>query len=104
MAAGAFPTVCIFRPTVGSELENVAPPDPEPMQDVFAHLYEACRDAGLPVGILPIEVSLVVQPEEAAGLLPSRLSSSLYECKLSLLRALARPYVPGRRGRSRTDA
>ena len=28
VAAGAFPTVCIFRPTVGSELEHATPPDP----------------------------------------------------------------------------
>ncbi len=70
VAAGAFPTVCIFRPTVGSELENTPPPRPDEMREVFAHLYEACRDAGLPVGILPIEVSLVVQPEEAADRWP----------------------------------
>ena len=69
------------------------PPPAEPMKDVFAHLYEACRDAGLPIGILPIEVSLVVQPEEAADLASPRLSSSLYEWKLSAFRALARPYV-----------
>ena len=70
VAAGAFPTVCIFRPTIGSELENAPPPDPGAMREVFAHLYEACRDAGLPIGILPIEVSLVVQPEETADLVP----------------------------------
>ncbi len=91
--AGAFPTVCIFRPTVGSELENAAPPDPSAMKEVFAHLYEACREAGLPIGILPIEVSLVVQPEEAAGLAAPTLSSRLYEWKLGALRSLARPYV-----------
>jgi hypothetical protein len=93
VAAGAFPTVCIFRPTVGSELEDAAPPDPEAMKDVFAHLWEACRDAGLTVGVLPIEVSLVVQPEETAGLLVPTLSSRLYQWKLAALRQLARPYV-----------
>ena len=97
VAAGAFPTVCIFRPTVGSELENEPPPDPEAMKDVFAHLYEACRDAGLPVGVLPIEVSLVVQPEEAAGLVQPTLSSRVYEWKLAALRQLARPYVAWKR-------
>ena len=91
--AGAFPTVCIFRPTVGSDLEHEAPPDPGAMREVFAHLYEACRDAGLPIGILPIEVSLVVQPEEARGLVPNTLAGRLYEGKLSALRVLARPYV-----------
>ncbi len=97
VAAGAFPTVCIFRPTVGSELENESPPDPEAMKDVFAHLYEACRGAGLPVGILPIEVSLVVQPEEAAGLARPSFSSRLYQWKLAALRQLARPYIAWKR-------
>jgi hypothetical protein len=95
--AGAFPTVCIFRPTIGSELENEPPPDPEAMKDVFAHLYEACRDAGLPVGVLPIEVSLVVQPEETADLLPPSLSTRLYQWRLAALRQLARPYVAWKR-------
>jgi hypothetical protein len=46
------------------------------------------------VGILPgIQVSLVVQPEEAADLVPATLSSRLYEMKLTALRALAKPYV-----------
>ncbi len=97
VAAGAFPTVCIFRPTVDSELENTPPPDPEAMKDVFAHLYEACRDAGLPVGVLPIEVSLVVQPEETADLLPPSLSTRLYQWKLAALRQLARPYIAWKR-------
>ena len=95
--AGAFPTVCIFRPTIGSELENEPPPEPEAMKDVFAHLYQACRDAGLPVGVLPIEVSLVVQPEETADLLPPSLSTRLYQWKLAALRQLARPYVAWKR-------
>ena len=91
--AGAFPTVCIFRPTAGSELEREPPPDPEAMKTVFAHLYEACRRAGLPVGILPIEVSLVVQPEEAADLAPPGAGFRLYAWKLAALKQLARPYV-----------
>ena len=64
---------------------------------MFAHLYEACRDAGLPVGVLPIDVSLVVQPEEAAGLVAPSLSSRFYEGKLAALRQLARPYVAWKR-------
>jgi sodium-dependent dicarboxylate transporter 2/3/5 len=93
VAAGAFPTVCIFRPTLGSELEGEPPPDPEAMKEVFAYLYEACRREGLPVGILPIEVSLVVQPEEAASLAPSPGPFHIYEWKLALMRTLAKPYV-----------
>ena len=97
VAAGAFPTVCIFRPTVGSDLENASPPDPGAMREVFAHLYEACRDAGLPIGILPIEVSLVVQPEEAEGLIEPSFSSQLYQWKLAALRQISRPYVAWKR-------
>ena len=97
VAAGAFPTVCIFRPTIGSDLENAPPPDPGAMREVFAHLYEACRDAGLPIGILPIEVSLVVQPEETADLVPRTLSGYAYRWKLAALRQLARPYVDWKR-------
>ena len=97
VAAGAFPTVCIFRPTIGSALENEPPPDPDAMKEVFAHLWEACRKSGLPVGILPIEVSLVVQPEETADLVAPSFSSTLYRWKLGALRRLARPYIAWKR-------
>jgi hypothetical protein len=91
--AGAFPTVCIFRPTIGSEMENVPPPDPEAMRDVFAYLHDACRRAALPIGILPIEVSLVVQPEEAAGLVDPTFAGHTYALRNWALRQLAKPYV-----------
>src|SRR5436190_18801481 len=91
--AGAFPTVCIFRPTVGSEMEHVPPPDPEAMKEVFAYLYESCRRAELPVGILPIEVSLVVQPEETADLVSPTWSGRWYTLRNRALRLLAVPYV-----------
>ena len=41
--AGAFPTVCIFRPTIGSEMEDVPPPDPESMREVFVELQRSRR-------------------------------------------------------------
>jgi hypothetical protein len=91
--AGAFPTVCIFRPTIGSEMEDVPPPEPEAMREVFAYLHESCRRAALPVGVLPIEVSLVVQPEETAGLVEPTLASKAYHLKNWTLRQLARPYI-----------
>lgn len=91
--AGAFPTVCIFRPTIGSEMENEPPPDPEAMKEVFAWMHEVCRDAGLPVGVLPIEVSLVVQPEETAQLVTPNFSSKRYAAKNWALRQIAKPYV-----------
>ena len=67
------------------------------MKEVFAHLWEACRDSGMPVGILPIEVSLVVQPEETRDLVAPSLASSLYAWKLAALKQLARPYVAWKR-------
>jgi sodium-dependent dicarboxylate transporter 2/3/5 len=91
--AGAFPTVCIFRPTVGSAMEHYPSPDPEAMKEVFAYLHEACRRVGLPVGILPIEVSLVVQAEEAGALVPPTLGTRAYKAKNWALRQLAKPYV-----------
>lgn len=91
--AGAFPTVCIFRPTIGSAMQDVPPPDPSAMKDVFAHLHESCRRATLPVGVLPIEVSLVVQAEETAELVQENLRSAWYGFRNRALRWLAVPYV-----------
>jgi len=91
--AGAFPTVCIFRPTIGSEMEDTPPPDPEAMKDVFAYVHDACRRAGIPVGVLPIEVSLVVQPEEAAALVEPRFGDRVYAAKNWMLKQMAKPYV-----------
>jgi hypothetical protein len=91
--AGAFPTVCIFRPTIGSAMEHVPPPDPAAMKEVFAHLHERCRRANLPVGVLPIEVSLVVQAEETEDLVEPNLRSAWYGFRNRALRSMAAPYV-----------
>ncbi len=50
VARGAVPTVCVFRPLVGTDLADVAPPSPEAMRPVFAALYERSVAAGLPGG------------------------------------------------------
>jgi hypothetical protein len=89
---GAFPTVCIFRPLTGSDLETFPPPDPAAMRQVMAYQYEACRNAGIPVGVLPIEVSLVVQPEEGRQLLEDT-GAGFYEFKVAAMKTLAKPYV-----------
>lgn len=91
--AGAFPTVCVFRPTIGSEMENTPPPEPEAMREVFAYVYEACRRGGIPVGVLPIEVSLVVNPEEGGELVEPTLGVRMYQMKLAFLRQAAKPYI-----------
>lgn len=68
-SVGAIPTVCVFRPLKGTDLEDWDPPETEEMIPVFRRLYEACMERGLPVGCAPdIHVSLVMLPEECAGL------------------------------------
>ncbi len=56
-------------------------------------MHEACRDSGIPVGVLPIEVSLVVQADETADLVPPNFSSRMYEWRNRMLRMVARPYI-----------
>jgi hypothetical protein len=90
---GAFPTVCIFRPTVGSDMEAWPPPSSEEMRLVFEHLYEACRKNHIPMDVTPnIEVSLIVQPGDTRYLAPSSWGSSAYALETRVLQRLARPY------------
>ncbi len=91
---GAFPTVCIFRPLVGSVMEDWPAPDPQEMREVMAYQYEACRRARIPIGVLEdIQVSLVVQPEEARELVPAPHGVDWYELGLGFARWMARPYT-----------
>ena len=72
-SVGAIPTVCVFRPLVGTDLEEREPPRTEEMIPVFRRLYEACMERGLPIGCAPnIHVSLVMLPEECRWLSPRR--------------------------------
>jgi hypothetical protein len=67
-SVGAVPTVCVFRPLAGTDLEDEPPPRTEDLVPVFRRLYEACMERGLPIGIAPnIHVSLVLLPEECRG-------------------------------------
>ncbi|MBZ5543666.1 MAG: hypothetical protein LAO07_08305 [Acidobacteriia bacterium] len=90
---GAFPTVCIFRPTIGADMEHWPSPRYEDMLIVFRHLYEACRKNNIPMDVTPnIEVSLIVQPGDTRYLAPDNWASQWYETKMSLAKQLARPY------------
>jgi len=72
-SVGAIPTVCVFRPLVGTDLEDREPPETEAMIPIFRRLYEACMERGLPIGCAPnINVSLVMLPEECRWLSPRR--------------------------------
>lgn len=89
---GAFPTVCVFRPTSGSDMEDWAPPRYDDMRRVMQHVYEACRRRWLPIGAAPnIEVSLVVNPDDAAMLAHRSAGFYVYEMYRRALRLAARP-------------
>jgi hypothetical protein len=90
--AGAFPTVCIFRPTIGSDMQDCAPPTFDDMRTVMAAMYDACRRHRIPIGLAPnIEVSLVVNPDDAALLAPRTAGFYAYEAWRRSLRVAARP-------------
>ncbi len=85
-AVGAIPTVCVFRPLQGTDLEDAAPPQTEELLPVFRRLYEASMAKGLPIGCAPnVHVSLVMLPEECAALSPRRYP--LRELKRRALKA-----------------
>ena len=64
---GAFPTICIFRPTIGSDMADWTPPGYHEMRAVMAAMYDACRRHRIPIGLAPnIEVSLVVSRRRRA--------------------------------------
>ncbi|MGH7337947.1 MAG: radical SAM protein, partial [Myxococcota bacterium] len=72
-SVGAIPTVCVFRPLSGTDLEDAPPPSTEELVPVFRRLYEACMERGLPIGCAPgIHVSLVLLPEECRSLTTRR--------------------------------
>jgi hypothetical protein len=90
--AGAFPTVCIFRPTIGSDMEQWPSPKYDDMRVVMQHVYDACRRHWLPIGAAPnIEVSIVVNPDDTAFLAPRTVGFYAYEAFRRSVRQLARP-------------
>lgn len=92
-AMGCFPTVCIFRPVIGAEMEHHPPPPFEEMVEVMRYMYDACRRNGIPIGMTPnIEVSLIVNPDDAKYLAPPGLGKFWYETKLKAVKRLAAPY------------
>jgi len=91
---GAFPTVCIFRPVVGSDMEDVPPPRFEAMLRVMKYMYESCRRKGIPVGVAPnIEVSLIVQPDDGRYLVPRDFRFYINEGLLKLKKFAANQMV-----------
>lgn len=92
-SVGAFPTVCIFRPLKGSLLEGYPSPDPDGMRRVFSHLWEAILRNGIPSDVIPnIQVSLVVNPGDAAYLGERDVRFRWYRTKMTALRLVATPF------------
>ena len=72
-------------------MEGHPSPREEDMVQVMRHMYEACRREGIPIGMAPnIEVSLIVNPEDARDLTPPSFGKWWYETKLKLMRRIAR--------------
>jgi uncharacterized radical SAM superfamily protein len=64
-SVGAIPTVCVFRPLVGTDMQDAPPPRTDDLVPVFRRLYESCMERGLAIGCAPnVHVSLVLLPEE----------------------------------------
>jgi len=103
-SVGAFPTVCVFRPTVGSDLEDWPPPDFDDMRRVLAAVYDGCRRHRVPIGLAPnIEVSLVVNPDDAALLVNQTPPMLAYELWRRTLRMAARPVFARRMRATRRE-
>lgn len=93
-ARGTIPTVCVFRPLVGTDYAERPPPQTSDLVPVFRRLYEACMERGLPIGLAPhLRVSLVLLPEECRTLLdePGRFRSGERRLRLQS-RALGLAY------------
>jgi hypothetical protein len=90
---GAIPTVCIFRPLVGTEWQDVPSPKTEDMIPIFARMYDACIEKGLPMGIAPnIEVSIVMNPEQGRYLSETPNAYVLKRFKIKLMGILFRAW------------
>ena len=72
----------------------------------MAHVYEACRRNWIPIGAAPnIEVSIVVNPDDTALLVPRTPGFYAYEAYRRLARVAARPMFSRRmRKRPRRDS
>jgi len=85
--------VCVFRPLLGTELENHPPPRLEDMVRVFRRVYETCRVHSLPIGVAPnVNWSLSMQPEDTFYLAGDGAGDRMYRRWVWTLRLLMRPY------------
>lgn len=84
---GAVSTVCVFRPCIGTDLENEPPPNAADLAPVFARMYEVCIEKNIPIGIAPnIKTAMVHLPEEGRWL--SDKSYGFKRVRYEILRSL----------------
>jgi len=82
-SVGAIPTVCVFRPLIGTDFEDRQPPKTEDLVPVFRRLYESCMARGLPIGVTPnVRVSLVLLPDECRELSARRFPLTTLKLKM----------------------
>ena len=63
---GAATTICVFRPTLGTDMESSPPPVYEEMVPIYRRAYEIWMENDVPLGIAPgIKVAMTMMPEEA---------------------------------------
>jgi uncharacterized radical SAM superfamily protein len=92
-SVGAFPTVCVFRPTIGARMEHLPPPKPEDMVIVFREVWNACRRHLVPVGFAPnIQVSIILQPDECGALVEDGgIADAAWRATLAVGKVAAKP-------------
>lgn len=91
---GAFPTICVFRPLLGSDMEDWEPPPYDDMRGLFEYMIERLIARRIPIGVAPnIEVSLVVQPTDALYLAKPGPALLAYRVMNGVLSAAARPVL-----------
>jgi hypothetical protein len=87
-SVGAIPTVCVFRPLQGTDMEDAPPPRTEDLVPIFRRLYDACMERRLPIGAAPnVHVSLVLLPEECRWFSDAPRRHWLGSLRLRALRA-----------------
>jgi hypothetical protein len=88
---GVVSNICVFRPSIGTELELLSPPSSESIEIVFKRMYEVCVENNIPIGTAPnIKVSLIILPEEGQFFCSPRidLKNFMFKAKLLSLKIL----------------
>ena len=74
---GAVSTVCVFRPCVGTDLEELPPPSAQETAPIFSRIYEVVVQNRIPIGVAPnIKTAMVHLPGEGKGVLAGARSVS----------------------------